>query len=196
VEELAMLLVDPDGRLYVIDYHSSPDVPNSPGRFRIQRREADGTWTPLARSGGGPGEIGKALMAKFDASGNLYVLDLLPDSPDQRIQRLDRQGRWSVLPLHRRRYIQDFEIDSQGNVYVLENLPNRIDFVPASSIPDLLGDVDGSGEVSIPDVVLTLRSVVGLEEHTPDKTARGDFDADGRLGVPDAVQILRIIVGL
>ncbi len=55
-------------------------------------------------------------------------------------------------------------------------------------------DVDGGG-VSITDVILILRAVVGLEVLTPEQEAAADFDGGG-VGISDVVCALRIVVGL
>jgi len=55
-------------------------------------------------------------------------------------------------------------------------------------------DVDGGG-VSLSDVILILRAVMGMEELTPEQEAAADFDGNG-VGLSDVIAALRIVVGM
>jgi len=65
---------------------------------------------------------------------------------------------------------------------------------PGSPAAPTSVDVDGGG-VSLTDVILILRAVVGLEQLTPEQEAAADFDGNG-VGISDVVAALRVVVGL
>ena len=68
----------------------------------------------------------------------------------------------------------------------------------------LFGDLDIDGTVTVSDVVLCLRIIVGLTPSTPDLVKRGDVSpvradgatGDGEITVGDAVRLLRRVAGL
>ncbi|WP_155953878.1 two-component regulator propeller domain-containing protein, partial [Pseudomonas sp. URIL14HWK12:I7] len=59
----------------------------------------------------------------------------------------------------------------------------------------LPGDVSGDGQVTVTDVVLTLRYIVGLITLSDTQKIAADFNQDGKVNITDAVLILRSIVG-
>ncbi len=65
---------------------------------------------------------------------------------------------------------------------------------PASAtIP---GDMDGNGVINIQDIILTLRSAVGLTTPSLDQMLAGDLNGDGKINVADTLLLLRKIVGV
>ena len=64
------------------------------------------------------------------------------------------------------------------------------------SSPDLLGDVDGNGDVNIADAILAMRHAMGLITLTPEQIAIGDINGDGLVTLPDSIVILRASMGL
>ncbi|HEY3280783.1 MAG TPA: dockerin type I repeat-containing protein, partial [Armatimonadota bacterium] len=72
---------------------------------------------------------------------------------------------------------------------------------PSTSL--VYGDTDGDGKVTIRDVLLLLKAVIGLSQLTADQVTRSDVapvDAlklgDGKVNVADAVRVLRRVAGL
>lgn len=63
-------------------------------------------------------------------------------------------------------------------------------------IPDLKGDFDGDGRITVSDALAALRIAAKLAEETPEAIATGDMDGDGKVTVSDALALLRISVGL
>jgi hypothetical protein len=59
-----------------------------------------------------------------------------------------------------------------------------------------IGDVDGSGSVTVKDVVGILKMVIGLIVPTDAQRLAADVDGNGVLGVMDAVRLLKRIAGL
>ncbi|HCU35149.1 MAG TPA: hypothetical protein DGT21_06700 [Armatimonadetes bacterium] len=70
------------------------------------------------------------------------------------------------------------------------------DTVPVAVSPtqagQLLGDMDGNGEIGVADAIAVLRIVVALAATSP----YADVTQDGAVGVTDAIEILRAVVGL
>ena len=65
---------------------------------------------------------------------------------------------------------------------------------------ELLGDMDGDGEITVSDALRALRIAAKLEAHVAAKGARsallGDVDGDGAVTVADALAILRVAAKL
>ena len=70
------------------------------------------------------------------------------------------------------------------------------DTVPVAVSPaqagQLLGDMDGNGDIGVADAIAVLRIVVALAATSP----YADVTQDGAVGVTDAIEILRAVVGL
>lgn len=62
--------------------------------------------------------------------------------------------------------------------------------------PDLPGDVDGDGEVTVADALLALRASMGLVELNDEQQAAANVDGDEEITVADALLILRASMGL
>ena len=60
----------------------------------------------------------------------------------------------------------------------------------------LLGDANDDGKITAADAALILRSIVGLDELTPQGAINADVDGDGEITAKDAATILRYIVKL
>ncbi len=60
--------------------------------------------------------------------------------------------------------------------------------------PVMPGDVDGSGEIDIVDVVTTIGIIVGNIEPTDDEEMAADFNGDGNVDVSDIVMIIACIL--
>ena len=75
-------------------------------------------------------------------------------------------------------------------------IPYAIRPVTANAASVKAGDVDLDGKVSAADARLTLRSSVGLEKLSAEKTLNADADRDGKITAADARLILRKSVGL
>src|SRR5439155_892639 len=83
------LAVDGAGNLYVAD-----NAISGGGNGRIQKRDAQGSWSVIATFGTAAGQIGGLNRLAADAAGNLYIADAVNQS---RIQKWDAQGNWSVI---------------------------------------------------------------------------------------------------
>ncbi|MBR5948051.1 MAG: choice-of-anchor J domain-containing protein [Clostridia bacterium] len=57
--------------------------------------------------------------------------------------------------------------------------------------PELIGDVDGDGEVTAADALLAMRHAMGLEELSEEQLARADADGDGEVTMFDCLLIQR-----
>ncbi|MDE6004247.1 MAG: hypothetical protein K2G88_02555 [Oscillospiraceae bacterium] len=66
----------------------------------------------------------------------------------------------------------------------------------ASNSPIVKGDATGDGEVSISDVVLANRVVLGKEKVTDSQYTALDIDSDGNVSATDALSIMNCVVGL
>jgi DNA-binding beta-propeller fold protein YncE len=84
VDFATALAVDTAGNLYVTDYSSGG---------RIQKRDAQGTWSAITL----PGQVSGPTALAVDAAGNLYVADHPAPDGLGRIQRRDAQGNWAVI---------------------------------------------------------------------------------------------------
>ncbi|MBR4635447.1 MAG: choice-of-anchor J domain-containing protein [Clostridia bacterium] len=58
--------------------------------------------------------------------------------------------------------------------------------------PTILGDVDGDGEVTIADALLTLRYCMGVQDLTDAQLAVADINGDGEVSLDDAILLLRL----
>jgi DNA-binding beta-propeller fold protein YncE len=85
--------LDAAGNLYVAD------------RFQLQRRDAHGHWSVIAPFGTALGQTSAPSALAVDRAGNLYVAD----NGNNRIQKRDPQGDWSVLTAL-------FDADAAGQV--------------------------------------------------------------------------------
>jgi hypothetical protein len=80
------LAVDTAGNLYVADMAYW-------GHGRIQKRDAQGSWSILATAGDAPGQVDFPTALAVDTGGNLYVVDnASTDYGNGRIQKRDAQG--------------------------------------------------------------------------------------------------------
>ncbi len=60
----------------------------------------------------------------------------------------------------------------------------------------LLGDVNGDGEVDISDALMTMRGAMGIIQLTADQQAAADVNGDGNVDVSDALLIMRCSMGI
>ena len=79
--------VDGQDNLYVADYNLS----------RVMARDSHGEWKVCMASGTGIGQTQRPTCLGVDASDNLYVVDDVKGGRQARLQKRDRQGRWTVL---------------------------------------------------------------------------------------------------
>jgi hypothetical protein len=63
-------------------------------------------------------------------------------------------------------------------------------------VPNVCGDQNGDGIVSISDAIAALQAVVGLISPSRTQLILGDLDDDGEIGVADVVAVLGHIVGI
>ncbi|MGQ9524851.1 MAG: carboxypeptidase regulatory-like domain-containing protein [Armatimonadota bacterium] len=74
----------------------------------------------------------------------------------------------------------------------------------AQGTPPVLGDLNGSGKIDVPDAVLALRMSIGIQTPSAFEVALGDISplnpdgtlGDGQLKLNDAIYLLRIAAGL
>ena len=79
--------VDGQGNLYVANYDLS----------RVMTRDAHGEWKVCMPTGTGIGQTQRPTCLGVDAADNLYVVDDMKRGRQARVQKRDRQGRWTVL---------------------------------------------------------------------------------------------------
>lgn len=83
----------------------------------------------------------------------------------------------------------------QGTYYLVGNYSSdnslTVTLTPAGY---LLGDIDGDDDVSVSDLQMEAKKIVGLMTFTSDQEQRGDVDSDGEIMVTDLQMIAKIIV--
>jgi RNA polymerase sigma factor (sigma-70 family) len=89
------IAMDREDNLYVVDWQDWKTR-------RLLARDSHGKWEPCMPWGTDAGQTQWPIAVSVDASDNLYLIDRLrmPNvvgSPGNRLQRRDRQGRWTVL---------------------------------------------------------------------------------------------------
>lgn len=72
---------------------------------------------------------------------------------------------------------------------------DTIEFTVHDPAASLLGDVDGDGEVTIMDAILTVRQVLAFSEFTEEQIAVADVDGDGAVTITDCLLIMRYALG-
>ena len=60
----------------------------------------------------------------------------------------------------------------------------------------IYGDLSGNGDVSVSDVIIVARGIVGLDVLNPSQIISADVNGDGKVSVADAILIARKIVSL
>ncbi|MGQ9524521.1 MAG: sugar-binding protein [Armatimonadota bacterium] len=77
---------------------------------------------------------------------------------------------------------------------------NPAHFTPAlwagPPVAVVLGDINGDGKVTIPDVTITLQLAVGVGTPTSAQLAAGDLNKNGKIDIADVIKILRAAVGI
>ena len=58
-----------------------------------------------------------------------------------------------------------------------------------------LGDLNGDNKVSVTDLLMMKRKIVGMTETTKDDLKAGDMNGDGKITVTDLLMLKRKIVG-
>jgi len=87
----------------------------------------------------------------------------------------------------------DFRVSTDPSDVNVETGGGSVATPPA---PVIAGDLNGDGSVSIADVVIELRVVVGLAKPTTAQLAAGDLNKNGVIDLADAVALLRAAIGL
>ena len=59
-----------------------------------------------------------------------------------------------------------------------------------------IGDVNGDGELTLADVILIARSIVGLDTLTPKQMAVSDVNGDTLVNNQDVIKLARYLAGL
>lgn len=73
---------------------------------------------------------------------------------------------------------------------------NEIPFVVIEKPVSVQGDLDGDGEVTSYDALLTLKASVGIVELTPEQEKLADMNDDGEITSEDALTVLKMSVGI
>lgn len=73
---------------------------------------------------------------------------------------------------------------------------NTVDFFVTEPEAELIGDVDGDGEVTAADALLALRYVMGLAELDEAQLAQADVNGDGEVTIVDSLLIQRYAMGV
>lgn len=94
-------------------------------------------------------------------------------------------------------YSENGERISTGNTFTgVYNGESEITARFSGEVVPGSGDIDGDGNVTITDAVITLRIAMGLADATPEQLGAGDMDGSGTIGANDAVIILRMAMGI
>lgn len=88
--------------------------------------------------------------------------------------------------------IDDLEISSSSTKVNMD----RDRLVTCYFVKQQAGDLTGDGDVSVLDVVLTSRHLLGLEELTAEQVENADVNGDGRVDVLDVTLIMKKALGL
>jgi sugar lactone lactonase YvrE len=115
------LAVDAAGDLYVADQRPARSVTG-----RVQKRDAQGSWSTIATTGTAPGDVLGAAGLAVDPAGNLYVTD---QGYYGQIQERDVQGNWSLIAGGRTApgpVVSPAAVaaDAAGDLYVADQLPS------------------------------------------------------------------------
>lgn len=73
---------------------------------------------------------------------------------------------------------------------------NTIDFSVTEPEAELIGDVDGDGEVIAADALLALRHIMSLDELDEEQLAHADVNGDGEVTIVDSLLIQRYAMGV
>lgn len=155
-----------------------------------------------------------------DQSGTTYGMGQLKSLPENastanivgKIQAI-RQGTAAPGPLvvlmHPYEFADFYPDDSgwqtlQSFEQLLQWLVAQTDVQPQTlaglalgqSVGPLKGDLNGDGQLDIPDVTLALRMVIGTRKPTPWDVFVGDMNGDGVITMADAIIILRTVAGV
>lgn len=82
------------------------------------------------------------------------------------------------------------------NVLVWMALGLTLFFYSASPLHADMGDVDGSGSISLADAILSLRVVAGKANIQPSDMKSADIDHDGKIGMAEALFALQLVSGI
>jgi sugar lactone lactonase YvrE len=123
------LAVDGAGNLYVAERHYDPAT----GDFsRVQKRDAQGNWSVIALLGSAPGQVGSPTALAVDTASNLYVAEGISSGiGNNRIQKRDAQGHWSVIAalgaaIGQVANPEGLAVDAAGHLYVADTDNNRV----------------------------------------------------------------------
>ncbi|HEY3281284.1 MAG TPA: dockerin type I domain-containing protein, partial [Armatimonadota bacterium] len=84
--------------------------------------------------------------------------------------------------------------DNAGNTEGLHATPDATTRVPGVGVK--LGDANLDGKLSVQDVILGLKALLGLVQLNADQTQAADVNKDGKVNIADVVKILRAVAGL
>jgi Dockerin type I domain len=82
-------------------------------------------------------------------------------------------------------------VDSVGNA---EAHPTAAD--ATTEVLSIKGDTDGSGQVDLADVIVSLQTMSNLQSPDPGPNICADVDGDGRIGMPEILYVLQHVAGL
>ncbi|HEY3280684.1 MAG TPA: hypothetical protein VGN26_00280 [Armatimonadota bacterium] len=191
------------GTLYTLEWQAA-----SPAQLpsRIRKWTPSDGWSVVASPGTEVGQVGHISAGPgrnplcTDPSGNLYVID----DANQRVQKLDARGQWSVAPglgsanllavdSHGRAYVRDgdsrvvWAVEPDGTRALVT--PPATPMAPRPGLRWLLVDAQDR---------LYLGSTWGIQRFTPASSSalKGDVNGDGKIGIQDAILCLRIVAGL
>jgi hypothetical protein len=195
------LAVNALGDLYILDIVSN----------RIRKMQADGTLVTAAGNGNnspasswpeGRGDGGLATQAylyhpaqiRLDSSDNLFILQRDGLGPDT-ARKVSPDGTISSVPVDSVAWDTQ---DSLGNHFFIDPILGRNKvFKGAGEPPSVLrGDVDQNQQLTINDVLLALRVLVGIGSLSSESLEAADYNGDGQFRIGDVNAILRKVVGL
>ena len=84
--------------------------------------------------------------------------------------------------------------DAAGNTGIAIAKVNWIQKDPDE--PDILGDIDGDGEITINDIALMKLHLVGISELEGDSLKAADINGNGEIDISDMAVLKLILLGL
>jgi DNA-binding beta-propeller fold protein YncE len=103
------LAVDATDALYVDFYWVNY------GRDRVEKRDAQGTWSLIAPIGSALGQVNTPRGLAVDAAGSLYVAD----TGNNRVQERDANGNWWLLAANQVPVVGRIAADGDGSLYAV-----------------------------------------------------------------------------
>ena len=139
------------------------------------------------------------VVAEWDSQGNVYAKEFSTTSVPSSVANyvVETSSTPSVsLRTTANISIEEATVSFADNFGHLNSLSSKELSLTGTSVRSAELIADTSGAVSISDVIMQLRHIVGLEELTGFSHAAADNNGDGEVAISDVISSLRMIVGL